>query len=98
MSTDRYRVIWRNAVIRRRAPEIIDALIERGEAAKPVYQAMARIFVALATDPDEQGESRADGERVFFDEPVSVTYEVHEDEKVVFILTMTYYKPKSERE
>ena len=76
MNGTRYRVVWRRVVTERRIVEFMLELAARQESTEPLYQAMNRIDELLATSPNDIGESRADFERVYFEPPLSITYEV----------------------
>ena len=96
VSTDRYHVVWLHSV-KRHARQVIDGLLARGEETKSFYQALARINLALTTNPEEKGESREYEERVISETPACVTFEVHSDTKDVIVLNVAYHKPKSDR-
>lgn len=93
-----YRVIWRRVVLETHIAGFLLDLMGRGESTQPLYQAMNRIDEVLAIDPNREGESRPDFERVYFEPPLSVTYEVHDDERVVIVLRARYVRPRHDRE
>lgn len=94
MNGNRYRVVWRRVVIERRIFEFMLELAERQESTEALYQAMNRIDELLSTSPNDIGESRADFERVYFEPPLSITYEVHDDEHLVIVLRARYIRPR----
>ena len=97
MNPDRFRVIWRRVVTENRIAGFMLELIDRGESTEPLFRAMNRIDQLLAFDPNGQGESRADFERVLFEPPLSITYEVQADELLVVVLRARYVRPRNER-
>jgi hypothetical protein len=64
--------------------------MEQGEDMGPITRAMAEIDRLLAREPQTQGESREAFERVLIVPPLTVTFEVHEDEHVVLVLRLRY--------
>jgi hypothetical protein len=58
--------------------------------ADAVTQATNRIDAVLRANPLDQGESREGESRLLIDRPLSVEYEVFEDERVVVVLTVRY--------
>jgi hypothetical protein len=97
MNGHHYRVVWRRVVIEQWIVQFVLDLAARQESAEPLYAAMDRIDQSLATRPNDVGESRPDFERIYFEPPLSVTYEVQEDEQLVIVLRARYVRPKSER-
>ncbi len=79
-----YRVVWAA-----RAREIIDThyflASEKGGDALALRVAVSRIETQLAADPTAVGESRDDGERVLIVEPITVHYEIFDNQHVVLI-------------
>jgi hypothetical protein len=97
MNSQGYRVIWRRQVIESRIAGFMLELMNRNESTAPLIRAMNRIDEVLRLDPNNSGESRADFERIYFEPPLSVTYEVHEDERVVIVLRARYFRPRHDR-
>jgi hypothetical protein len=97
MNGHAYRVIWRRVVLETRISGFMLDLMNRGESTEPLFRSMNQIDDVLARDPHHEGESRADFERVYFAPPLSVTYEVHDDERIVIILRARYVRPRHER-
>ena len=88
-----FAVIWRRHLIERNLAEFVASAIEQGEDITPRTAAMNSIDQLLATDPQSRGESRADFERILIVPPLTVTFEVHEDERIVIVLTL-HYQPR----
>ena len=84
-----FTVIWRRALLPRLAEFYVNAL-ERGQDAAAVTRAVAEIDQRLGGRPETQGESRGEFERVLIVWPLSVSFEVHEDERVVYVLRVRY--------
>ncbi len=91
----RYTVIWKRALIERKIAALVVELMEQGGDVQAVTRAMAEIDHRLEYDPETQGESRADYERVLMVSPLSVTFEVHEEERIVYVLRATYMQKKA---
>lgn len=72
-------------------------LMNRGESTDPLTRAMNQIDQLLAVDPNSQGESRGEFERVLFVPPLTVEYEVNDDEHIVIILRARYVRPRRDR-
>lgn len=83
-----FTVIWRRHLIERKLAEYVVSPIERGEPVAPITAAMTTIDQLLSTNPETRGESRGDYERVLIVPPLTVTFEVHEEEHVVYVLTL----------
>jgi hypothetical protein len=84
-----YNVVWKHSVIRRLA-EIYVQLRQRGEPTAPLTAAVARLDQLLQTDPHTCGKSRADTERILIVSPLAVSFEVYQDEHVVFVMRLRY--------
>lgn len=65
-------------------------LFEAGGDTDPLVRAMARIDELLGRDPLVQGESREPGVRIMTEAPLTVQYEVFEEEQVVVVKTSAY--------
>jgi hypothetical protein len=61
---------------------------ERGEDYSAITAAMAAIDGLLSEYPQDQGESRPNLERILIVWPLSVIFEVHEEENLVFVLSV----------
>jgi plasmid stabilization system protein ParE len=80
----KYHVVWRPTAENQLAEIWTDA------ADQPdVTRAADRIDALLAYSPGTVGESRTPGERVLFEPPLAVTFEVVEDDKRVNVLRVT---------
>jgi hypothetical protein len=97
MSGGPYQVIWRRVVTERRIAGFMLDLMARGESTVPLFRAMNRIDHLLATDPHNQGESRPDFERLLFEPPLLVEYEVFDDERLVVALRARYFRARRNR-
>jgi hypothetical protein len=58
-----------------------------------ITRAMARIDQVLQRNPSQQGESRPGTARVLVETPLTVDFEIHEDERIV-IITRARYAPR----
>jgi hypothetical protein len=85
----RYAVIWLHSLNDRLADVYLQAR-RRRESAAAVTAASARIDSLLRRDPLAVGESRGPDYRMLIDPPLSVTYEVHEEERVVAVVDVRY--------
>jgi hypothetical protein len=86
-----YTVIWKRHLVEKQLAEYVVSAMEQGKDIAPITTAMSRIDHLLKTDPQTRGESRADYDRVLIVPPLTVTFEVHEDERIVYILTLHYH-------
>ncbi len=85
-----YRVVWRKRV----ADQIHTAaflMFEHGRRDAPLVEALAAIDERLQSRPHEVGESRGDGERVLIHAPLTVWYEVFEQDGVVIVYDAVLY-------
>jgi hypothetical protein len=85
-----YRVVWRQRV-RRRLDVLTFLAGERGGSPDQIHLAVAEIDSRLAADPLNEGESRAENERVLVVHPLSVTFEVFGTDQVVIIYEAVLY-------
>jgi hypothetical protein len=85
-----YKVIWKRTTIENDLASIVFRVMESGVAVEPITLAMNAIEDRLKTNPLGQGESRESIERILIVWPLSVTFEVHEEEKVALILKVRY--------
>ena len=79
-----FRVVWLRIALNPVARAYTD-LREAGGDAESVTRAMARVDDLLERDPYGCGESRAFGERILIEAPLTVRYEVHDSEQVVVV-------------
>lgn len=97
MNGSRYRVVWRRAVTEHRIAGFMLDMMTRGESTEPLFRAMHRIDELLGSNPNDTGESRGDFERVYIEPPLSVTFEVFDDERLVVVLRARFVRPRHER-
>jgi hypothetical protein len=86
--TTAYTVVWKTSVIEVTVASLVADAIEQGEGIGPIRHAMSEIDRLLATRPQFVGESRGPYERILIVPPLVVTYEIHEEERVVYVLTV----------
>jgi plasmid stabilization system protein ParE len=84
-----FQVIWRNAATRG-LTSIVARAMDQGLGTAAITRAVAALDQKLRQNPMGIGESRSEGERIVFERPLWVYYEVHEDEKVVIVLSVGY--------
>lgn len=89
----RFRVIWRTSLIQNRLAALVLDLFQRGQDTAPITIAMAEIDRILESNPSEAGESRGSFERVLIVPPLTVTFDVNEEEEIVYVLTLVYRAP-----
>ena len=85
-----HRVVWRKRV----ADQIHTAaflMFEHGRSEAPLNEALASITERLKHRPNEEGESREGNERVLIQSPLTVWYEVFEQDGVVVIYDAVLY-------
>ena len=83
-----FRLIWLDRALRELTAAYVAAL-EAG-LGDTFATAAARVDRELASHPATVGESRAEHERVMFEPPLTVYFEVHEDERVVVVTSVWY--------
>lgn len=78
-----FRVIWVQ-----RALNDVAAAWTKGDAElrAAITQAMHRIDQLLQNDPEGQGESRLPGQRVMFQLPLGLNYEIRKQDGIVRVL------------
>lgn len=86
-----YAVIWLAAAERGLVDEYLVAR-DHGQD-ELIAPAVVRIDRALRDHPETYGESRADNERVEYEAPLTVEFEVFPDERVVVITWVKYRRP-----
>ena len=85
-----WTIIWNRAELARFG-ETYDRLYESDpEAAARVTRALAVIDGLLERSPDTAGESRANFQRMVIAHPLTVTYEVHSEEQIVYVVKFQY--------
>jgi hypothetical protein len=95
MSPTHFTVIWRRSLIERTLADIVVRAMGRREDVTAITSAMDAIDRLLSEDPATRGESRDNFERILIVSPLSVTFEVHEEERVVHIMRLRY-SPKGD--
>ena len=76
-----YMVVW----LRRALDELANLWMNADPALRKEMTAAAdRIDQTLLKNPEKQGESRADGERVLFDSPMAVLFHVKQGAVSIF--------------
>jgi hypothetical protein len=85
----RFRVVWLRPALGA-ATHAYVWLRENGGDAEAITRAMAKIDALLERDPPNQGESRTPVERVLTEAPLTVRYEIHEEEQVVVVWRVVY--------
>jgi hypothetical protein len=63
-------------------------------ASEAITEAMARLDVRLITNPMAAGESRSGHERIAFESPLTVNFEVYEEERTVVVTRAAYTPPR----
>jgi hypothetical protein len=84
-----YRVIWRNAATRQLTEHFANAM-QRGEDTAAITRAVATLDQRFQGNPASVGESRSGGERIAIQAPLSVYFEVHDEERIVIVLSVRY--------
>jgi hypothetical protein len=84
-----FTVRWKRSA----SNELAD-LWTRGDSAtrQAITEATDRIDRALARDPENQGESRQPGVRVFFEFPLGVRFEIDAEHSIVRVLQVWSYR------
>ena len=88
-----FRVIWRHAVVDALMRAYTEVFARAGDTGS-ITRAAEEIERSLAHDPAAVGESRGRYERVGFFGPLTVTFEIFEEERTVFVLSLTYREPR----
>jgi hypothetical protein len=86
----RFRAVWGRSVIERHVATFVVQAMERGHDVTAITDAMNEIDRILGADPAVAGESRDDLERVLIVSPLSVDFEVHDEEQLVYVLRARY--------
>jgi hypothetical protein len=82
--------IWRRRLIEQDLAGFVVAALERGDSSTPITAAMNEIDQLLAANPEGQGESRDPFERILIVPPLAVEYEIHDEERIVYVLRARY--------
>jgi plasmid stabilization system protein ParE len=76
-----YTVLWTPA-----AEQRLTTIWTEATDRREVTDAAQRIDEALATNPEDCGESRSSGRRIILVPPLGVTFEVRPDDRIVSVL------------
>lgn len=87
----KFRVIWLLDALDRLANSYLYAR-RHGRDPEAITRAMAQVDTAIDRAPTTTGESRAGARRVYIVNPITVFFEVHEDEKVVVVTAVRYHR------
>jgi len=85
-----FRVIWLYNALNALAASYLYAR-RKNQDPDAITRAMARIDTVLQSNPAEVGESRSGRRRVFIENPLTVFFEVHDDEQTVVVTAMRYH-------
>ena len=80
-----FNVIWRRRLLETDITEYVVSAMQGHHDLQKLTAAMNEVESLLGSDPNSTGESRDEFERVVIIPPLTVYFEVYEDEKVVFI-------------
>lgn len=94
MNPTPYRVVWKRSAADIQLVTIVSDLFERNESIDPVVRAITRLEQLLVIDPNNVGESRPNFERIATDSPLTIWFAVHDDERMVYVLAVTYTLPR----
>lgn len=85
-----FRVVWLRKVVAALARSYVYAR-ETGRDATAITRAMAEIDAGLERNPSSLGESRPEGHRVHIINPITIGFEVFDDERVVVVTFVRYH-------
>ena len=88
--SQKYKVLWRRRVLEGELAAIVVRAMEEGQDVSALTFAMERVDQLLCNDPKSRGESRGEFERVLIVPPLTITFEVHEEERIVFVLSVRF--------
>lgn len=94
MSPGPWRLIGRPAAIEIGVAQATVTAIERGHDVSAIADAMERAERELVVNPADLGESRPHQERVHYVEPLNIRFAVHDDERIVYVLGVSYAPPR----
>lgn len=86
-----FRVEWLESVVDQLANSWLDA---NPQMRQSITAAAHQIDQELCDDPSNHGESRDRSRRIHFVKPLSVTYEVDTQKRLVTVLHICVYKPR----
>lgn len=87
-----WNVIWLDAPLGSIAQAV--AMTWGTPASDAITEAMSRFEVQLLTNPLDAGESRSGHKRIAFEPPLTIVYEVHEDERTAIVIRAMYTPPR----
>jgi hypothetical protein len=93
MSGD-FRVVWNRQAGEIVLAEIVAGAFERGDSTMAITEAVHQIDHVLSRRPQECGESRPNHQRVLIVQPLTVFFEIHEDERLIYVLSVRYTAPR----
>lgn len=86
-----FRIVWLFKVLRNLTASYVYArTVGRDTAA--ITRAMAQLDNVLGQSPMSVGESREEGVRVLIVNPLTVYFEVHDDERTVVVTMVRYHR------
>jgi hypothetical protein len=91
----KYKVVWRRHLIDIQLARFVVTAMQRGESVAAITAAMNEIDRLLSENPQRQGESRPNFERILIASPLAVDFEVHEGERIVYVLRARYAPKRS---
>jgi hypothetical protein len=93
-----FRVIWRRRLVEVDLAGFVVTAMERDDDVEDITAAMNEIDRLLGSNPENFGESRDDFERVLIVSPLAIDYEIHQEERIVYVLRARYTprRPNSE--
>jgi len=87
----KWTVVWNRAEMSRFAEVYVNLREQNPTAAANLTQAMATIDRLLERSPESAGESRANHERLLIVPPLTITFEPHPDEHIVYVMRFHYH-------
>jgi plasmid stabilization system protein ParE len=87
----KYRLLWLYDALDNLAASMLYAR-RVGRDPYAITRAMAQIDADMERDPATLGESRSGNRRVYIVNPVTVFFEVHEEERVVAVTAVRYHR------
>jgi hypothetical protein len=86
-----YRVLWARAALNNLAAAWTNADSAGRQAITAATTVIDRL---LSDDPENQGESRNERDRIFFARPLGVTYRVYPSQRVVRVLQLWRFRQR----
>ncbi|MBA4064981.1 MAG: hypothetical protein C0501_14970 [Isosphaera sp.] len=94
MTPGTHRVVWKRSAIEIELARAVVTAIEQGHDVEAITRAMEEADQVLAVNPSEVGEDRPNFERVTHISPLTVRFAVHDDERLVYVLSVVYAPPR----